>query len=111
MNWIIEYYSRSVHEYVETMPVGIKASYDQIIRLLEELGPNLRLPYSRAMGNGLFEFRPKGKEGIARIFYCRSVGSRIIILHAFIKKTKKTPHQDLVIAVRRMRELSYGKKY
>jgi phage-related protein len=65
----------------------------------------LRLPHSRAMGNGLFELRPKGKEGIARIFYCTLVGKRIVILHGFIKKTQETPRKELDIALKRMNEV------
>ena len=73
-----------------------------------EFGPNLRMPHSRAMGGGLFELRPRGREGIGRVFYCFVVGKRVVILHAFIKKTEETPKQDLRIARRRMKEVRDG---
>ncbi|WP_410174996.1 type II toxin-antitoxin system RelE/ParE family toxin [Mycetohabitans endofungorum] len=38
-------------------------------------------------GEGLFELRPKGPEGIGRVFYCTQVGRRIVVLHSFTKKT------------------------
>ncbi len=63
------------------------------------------------MGNGLFELGPRAKEGIARVLYCRVPGSRIAMLHAFSKKSEKTPAKDLPIAVRHMREVSYGNKF
>ena len=49
--------------------------------------------------------RPKGKEGIARVFYCTLVGKRIVILHGFIKKTQETPKKELDIAISRMKEI------
>ena len=59
-----------------------------------EFGPNLRMPHSRAMGDGLFELRPGGAEGIGRAFYCFVASPRILILHAFIKKLKKRRNRN-----------------
>lgn len=92
------------------MPVGIRAAYARLTDLLEEFGMDLRLPHSRAMGEGLFELRPKGKEGIARVFYCTLIGKRIVILHGFIKKTQETPRKELEIAIQRMKEVKHEQK-
>lgn len=73
-----------------------------------EFGPNLRMPHSRAMGGGLFELRPRGSEGIGRVFYCFIGGQRVVILHAFRKKTEATPKKELRIARRRMKEVQNG---
>jgi hypothetical protein len=70
MKWIIHYYNLKVQDWVDKMPIGIKAAYARLVGLLTEFGVDLRMPYARPMGNGLFELRPKGKEGIARFFYC-----------------------------------------
>lgn len=69
------------------------------------VGPNLGMPYTRAMGSGLFEIRAKGREGIGRAFYCTVVENKIMILHSIIKKTQKTPKQDLDLAIKRMKEV------
>ncbi len=105
MSWTIDYYSEDVRLEIEALPVGIRASYARLTELLEEFGLELRMPHSRAMGGGLFELRPRGREGIARVFYCTNVGRKIIILHSFIKKTKETPKRELDIARRRRREV------
>ncbi len=89
MKWKIDYYSSDVQDWVDNMPAGIKSAYARLTELLKEFGVDLRMPHSRPMGSGLFELRPKGREGIARIFYCMLVEKRIIILHGFIKKTEK----------------------
>jgi phage-related protein len=88
------------------LPVGIRASYTRLTELLEEFGLDLRMPHSRAMGGGLFELRPKGREGIARVSYCMKAGKRIIMLHSFIKKTRETPKREIEIARRRQKEVS-----
>ena len=92
MKWKIEYFNQHIQSWVNDMPVGIRATYARLTNLLQEFGIDLRLPHSRAMGDGLFELRLKGKEGIARLFYCTLIGRRIVILHGFIKKTQETPH-------------------
>ena len=40
--------------------------------------------------------------------YCFLVGKRIVVVHAFIKKTRQTPDSDLKIARRRIKELRNG---
>ncbi|WP_370753428.1 type II toxin-antitoxin system RelE/ParE family toxin [Parasutterella excrementihominis] len=51
------------------------------------------------------EVRGKAKEGIGRVLYCTVIGSKIIVLHAFVKKTQKTPKKDIDLAVSRFKEL------
>jgi phage-related protein len=68
----------------------------------------LAQPHTKAMGDGLFELRLMGAEGIARVMYCTLSGRRIVMLHGFIKKTQKTPHAELEIAMRRMKEVKYA---
>ena len=106
MSWIIDYFSEDVRLEINALPVGIRASYTRLTELLEEFGLELRMPHSRAMGGGLFELRPRGREGTARVFYCMMVGRKIIMLHSFIKKTNETPKRELEIARRRQREVS-----
>jgi phage-related protein len=90
---------------IESWPDGILADFARIMELLMEFGPDLRMPHSRAMGGGLFELRPRGREGIGRVFYCFVIGQRVVILHAFEKKTMDTPDQELRIARRRMKKV------
>jgi len=52
------------------------------------------MPHTKAIEAGLFELRIKGKEGIARAFYCTKVEKRIVVLHVFVKKTQKTPKRN-----------------
>jgi phage-related protein len=106
-NWKIVYYSDAVVQFVEDLPVSIRACYARITERMVVYGPNLGMPYTRPMGDGLFEVRAHGKEGIARVFYCTAVGRRIVMLHGFVKKTDKTPPKELKIANRRMHEVTH----
>ena len=108
MPYTIEYFHEKVKAQIENWPGGILADYARLVELLMEFGPNLRMPHSRAMGGGLFELRARGREGIGRTFYCFVIGQRVVILHAFVKKTQETPEHDLKIARKRMKEVERG---
>ena len=93
---------------IESWPVDVLADYARLAELLIEHGPSLRLPHSRAFGDGLFELRPRGRSGIGRAFYCFLVGKRVVVLHAFIKKSQETPDRELKLARKRIKEVSNG---
>ena len=101
----IEYYSEQVQAAIMVLPRGLRARYAQLTESMVEFGANLGMPHTQPMGNGLFELRVKGLEGIARVFYCTMVGKRIIMLHSFVKKSQKTPKKELELARRRLEEI------
>ena len=104
----IEYFHPRVLAEIESWPVDILADYARILELLMEYGPNLRLPHSRAFGEGLFELRPRGKAGIGRAFYCFLPGRCALVLHVFIKKSQQTPDRELKLARKRMKGVLHG---
>ncbi|MBE0418238.1 MAG: type II toxin-antitoxin system RelE/ParE family toxin [Coriobacteriia bacterium] len=110
MPYTVEYFNQRVSDEVESWPVGILADYARLVELLMEFGPDLRMPHSRTMGGGLLELRPRGREGIGRALYCFAVGKRVVVLHAFIKKSQATPQRDIDIARKRMKEVRDGCK-
>jgi phage-related protein len=108
MPYQIEYFHPRVLAEIESWPVDVLADYARLAELLAEHGPNLRLPHSRAFGGGLFELRPRGRSGIGRALYCFLRGKRIVVVHAFIKKTHETPGKELKLARKRVKELQHG---
>jgi phage-related protein len=106
VTYSVEYFSRRVLDEIESWPVGILADYARLVELLIEFGPAIMMPHSRPLGDGLFELRPRGREGIGRALYCFVIGQRVVVLHAFVKKTQATPKSDLALARKRMREVS-----
>ncbi len=86
------------------MPDGFLSRFIRYAERMEIYGPDLGMPHTRAMGEGLFELRLKAAEGIARVFYCTVVTRNIVVLHSFTKKTDKTPPRELKVARQRMKE-------
>jgi len=72
------------------------------------IGPNLGEPHTKAFGDGLFELRLKGAEGIARVFFCTLIGKRIVMLLSFIKKSDRTPKRELDVAHTRLKEIKHA---
>lgn len=71
-----------------------------------EFGWPLGMPYCRSLGDGLWEVRSSLADGkIGRVIFCVAQ-EHMVLLHGFIKKTPKTPPQDLKLALKRMREVS-----
>src|SRR6516225_7730006 len=105
MEWEIVYYDDGVQEAILAFPPGLQARYVHLTERMLAFGPDLGMPHTRAMGKGLFELRLKGKEGIGRVFFCHRPGRRILMLHAFVKKSAKTPAKELKVARERMREV------
>lgn len=106
MSYQIEFFNAHVQSAILDWPTGIVASFTAIAGRMVEHGPNLGLPHTRALGDGLFEIRAKGAEGIGRALFCTLVGQRIVILHGFIKKTQQTPAADLKLARTRLKEVT-----
>ena len=107
MSYSIHYYSASVQHVIFSLPATLQARFIGLTDRMRVVGANLGEPHTKAMGNGLFELRLMGAEGIARVMYCTLSGRRIVMLHGFIKKAQKTPHAELEIAIRRMKEVKH----
>ena len=69
---------------------------------LEQLPRNL----SRHLDDKLWELRIRGRDGIARAIYVTITGKRVVILRAFVKKTQKTPPQELRLARQRAGDIT-----
>lgn len=105
MDYKIIYFNEHVEESILSMPVSLQARYIGLSMRMQIHGAHLGEPHTKALGDGLFELRLKGAEGIARVFYCTLIGQRIVMLHSYIKKTQKTPANELRVARQRMKEV------
>ena len=105
MTWRVTFFNGRVERETLAFPPGILANLLHIMEMMESMGPNLGKPYTDSMGEGLFEIRAKGKEGIGRSMFCIVVDQEIVIVHSFIKKSRKTPRKELAKARKRQKEL------
>lgn len=105
MAWQIDFYS-GVEEQILSMPPKIQARMIKLLELMEKHGANLGSPHTEPMGEGLFEIRAKAQEGIGRGLFCYLNGKHVVVLHAFIKKSQKTPIKELELARLRQKEVT-----
>jgi phage-related protein len=105
MNWTIAYFNDALQATLLGLPAKLRARFIHLTERMIAFGPDLGMPHTRAMGTGLFELRVKGREGIMRAFFCVQDNRRILFLHAYVKKSAKTPSKELKIARTRKREV------
>ena len=105
MSYVIEYYSEAVQEEILSLPDSLAARYVILTRRMAAVGPNLGSPHTEAFGDGLFELRLKGQDGIARVFFCALFGRRVMMLHSFVKKT---PAREIDVARKRLKEIKHA---
>jgi phage-related protein len=96
-----------VLEFIGGLSRDVREQFWDALRLLEK-GEILAMPASRMLSNihpGLNELRFKDSAGIYRVFYYVKVKDVIYLLHAFQKKTPKTPQKEMTLAIRRIKEI------
>ena len=96
----IEFYdkpdgSEPAKEFILSLDKKMQAKVLRTVALLREEGPFLREPYSKALDDGIFELRAKVGTDISRVLYFFYYEGRIILTHGFIKKTQKTPPEEI----------------
>jgi len=105
MEYKVIFFNKKVEKDTLNFPKGILANFLHIVEMIKEFGSDLGLPYTSKVEKEIFEIRSKGSEGIGRSLFCTKKGKKVIILHSFIKKTKKIPKKELEIARKRLKEL------
>jgi phage-related protein len=104
--WRVEVLNDIVREEIAALPEDIRAKLSHIVDLMVAVGPErIREPHVKPLRDKLWEMRMSGRDGIARAIYMAVRGRRIVILHAFVKKTQKTPPQAIRLALARAKEL------
>lgn len=105
ITWSVETLDSRVDAELEALPADMRERFVRIARLLQEFGPqNVREPYVKPLAGKLWEMRMKGRDGIARAVYVAATGRRLVVVHAFVKKTQKTPRSALETARTRAEE-------
>lgn len=94
-----------VREWLKALPADDRKIVGEDIKDVEFAWP-IGMPLCRPLGKGLWEVRSTLTHGrIARVLFCEHEG-KVILLHAFIKKTQKTPTGDMEQALKRLREIT-----
>lgn len=82
-----------------SLPTKLRAKAFKDIELLQKHGQDIREPYVKPIkgkyGKDLYELRIKFSNDIVRIFYFTYYNNKFVLLHGFIKKTMKTPVNEI----------------
>jgi|SRR3989344_9609062 len=108
MAWKVNSYQNArggfpVEDFIRDQDETTYAKILHSILLLKNGGPFLKPPYAKKLRSNLYELRTSGKIA-ARIFYTMK-GGEYYLMHAFKKKTQKTPTKEIKTALDRMKEI------
>ena len=79
----------------------------RLLETVESVGLDaLRAPHVRHLDGKLWELRVRAEGGIARGIYMTAAGRRVVVVHVFAKKSRKTPRRALATARERMRQVT-----
>ncbi len=85
-----------VEDFLSCLSDKMRARALWIIDCLKAYGSDIREPYSKHLDDGIFELRIKAGKDISRILYFFFVGDTAVLTNGFIKKTQKTPADEIV---------------
>ncbi len=95
--------SEPVRVWLKSLPYDDKKTIGEDIKTVQ-FGWPIGMPVVRKLDAGLWEVRSHVKDGIARVIFTVH-GNTMILLHGFIKKSQKTPIEDLETAKKRRKQL------
>lgn len=104
--WQVVYGSPRAEKEIAKLAPDIQADFARIVKLIQDYGlDEVREPHIKHLQGKLWEMRMRGRDGIARAAYVAAAGKQIVILHAFVKKTQRTPPEAIETALKRAKEL------
>lgn len=104
MVYDVEFYQKEngeipVQIFLESLPEKLRAKTFRDIELIRNHGPDLREPHTKRLkgknNKGIYELRVKFSTDISRVFYFVYNGKTFVLLHGFLKKTNKTPQNEI----------------
>ncbi len=105
VKWSVETHA-AVDSEIAALPPALQARLVRLLEMVETIGlDRLREPHVRHLDGKLWELRAKALEGVARGIYVTATGRRVVVLHVFAKKSRRTPRRALATARRRLREV------
>ena len=107
MAWRVEILDGRVEKELDGLSSDVRQRFLRIAELIEQHGmAAMHEPYVKHLEGKLWEMRMKGKDGIARAIYVTAKAERVVVVHAFVKKTQKTPQGALEVARKRAKEVT-----
>jgi len=106
MSWTVETLGPIVDAEISGLPKDMQAAFLRLAERIEAVGlERMGQPHVKHLQDKLWEMRFTGRDGIGRAIYVTAIGRRVVVVHAFVKKTQKTPRAALELAERRAKEI------
>nr|VFK25923.1 MAG: Phage-related protein [Candidatus Kentron sp. LPFa] len=106
MTWTVKTLNTKVDEELTALPEDMRARFSRIAFLIEEMGlERIREPHVKHLNGPLWEIRMTGRTGIGRALYVVAGGKSVVVVRVFVKKTRKTPHHAIGLALARAKEV------
>lgn len=104
--WSVETLGKIVDDEIARWPADLRARLVRVAAVIEEVGLE-QLPGGtiKHVEDRLWELRLTAKSGISRAIYVTTSGKRLVIVHAYVKKTEKMPKRHLELARQRAKEV------
>ncbi len=114
-NFTIEFFETEngtlpAEEFILSQDIKMRAKIFKTLELLEFNGNQLREPFSKHLTEDIYELQTKQGNNISRILYFFFINKKIILTNGFIKKTQKTPKNELQKALKYKKEYLERKK-
>lgn len=105
-NFKVIFYAREdgtepVKDFILGLDKKMRAKVMKELKMLSLNGMELREPYSKLLEDGIFELRAQTGSDITRVLYFFVIGREIVLTNGFVKKTRKTPPEEIDRAKRR----------
>ena len=105
MDWSVETVS-TVDAEMAALPVALRARLLRLLETVDNVGLEaFRAPHVRHLEGKLWELRVWAEGGIARGIYVTEADCRVVVLHVFAIKSRKTRRRALATARERMRQV------
>lgn len=106
MPWSVGFLDEETKAAIDALPLDIRARFQRIVELIQAHGlDRVHEPYLKHREGPVWEMRLKGNSGIARAIYVTATGMRIVVVHVFVKKTRKTPRKEIAYALKKAEEV------
>ena len=93
-----------VEDFINSLDVKMRAKIYGLLTVLQDKGNMLREPYSKHLDDGIFELRCKQGSDSIRVLYFFYYEGKIILTNGFVKKTQKTPLDEIQLAKDRRKD-------
>ena len=106
MPWKVEILDRRVVKELDSLAADVRQRFLRISELIEKHGrAAMHEPHVKHLEGKLWEMRMKGRDGSLAPCSSQRWGERVVVVHAFEKKTQRTPLRALEIARQRAKEV------